>query len=190
MFIHSLGAYKGRLSQHQKVSHSSASFSIRSPQPALSLIMPKLGLSAVLAALVLSAQQAAAGLIAGPALTCKTISDTVSSASSIVYPLQALTFSNDIDHWFLSSKQVPTCVLEVGSPGDLSIAMKIIGDTRTPFALMSGGHSSNPGFSSTTGVHISFKKMDQVVFSTDKSTIEIGAGRVSHIHPSSYATSH
>jgi len=90
-----------------------------------------------------------------------------------------VTFASDIDHWFLSSKQTPQCVLEVGSPGDLSIAMKIIGDTRTPFALMSGGHASNPGFSSTTGVHISFKNMDQVVFSDDKSSVEIGAGRVS-----------
>lgn len=58
--------------------------------------------------------------------------------------------------------------------------MNIIGDTRTPFALMSGGHSSNPGFSSTEGVHISFKKMDQVVLAEDNSTVEIGAGRVSH----------
>lgn len=49
--------------------------------------MANLRLHAFLAALGLAAQHvAAAGVLAGSALTCKTISDTVSSASDVVYP--------------------------------------------------------------------------------------------------------
>jgi hypothetical protein len=59
--------------------------------------------------------------------------------------------------------------------------MKIIGCSRTPFAVMSGGHSANPGFSSTTGVHISLKRFNQLVFSADNSTVEIGMGWVRYM---------
>ncbi|KAL9088095.1 MAG: hypothetical protein Q9159_003293 [Coniocarpon cinnabarinum] len=48
--------------------------------------------------------------------------------------------------------------------------------TKTPFAVKSGGHASNPGFSSTTGVHISFNRMTQVNLSSDKSSVELGMG--------------
>ncbi|KAH8912102.1 FAD-binding domain-containing protein [Coniochaeta sp. PMI_546] len=41
---------------------------------------------------------------------------------------------------------------------------------------MSGGHTSNPEFSSTNGVHISLKRFNQLVFSTDNSTVEVGTG--------------
>lgn len=54
----------------------------------------------------------------------------------------------------------------------------IIAQSQTPFALKSGGHTSNPGHSSTTGVHISFSRMKQVNLSEDKSTVELGMGLV------------
>lgn len=43
---------------------------------------------------------------------------------------------------------------------------------------MSGGHASNPGFSSTTGVLISLKRFDKVTLSADRRTAEIGFGQV------------
>jgi FAD/FMN-containing dehydrogenase len=70
-------------------------------------------------------------------------------------------------------------VVEVGSAQDVSIVLKAVGLSRMPFAVMSGGHASNPGFSSTPGVHISLSRLNQVVLSTDKKTVEIGFGRVS-----------
>ncbi|EKG19594.1 FAD linked oxidase [Macrophomina phaseolina MS6] len=107
--------------------------------------------------------------------TCHTISDQISSASSVIYALDS-RFLTDIHHWYLSSSQMPVCVLEVGSAEDTAIVIRIIGQTRTPFAIKSGGHASNPGFSSTTGVHISLTRLDQVVLSSDKSSVEIGTG--------------
>lgn len=56
--------------------------------------------------------------------------------------------------------------------------LKVIAATRTPFAVQSGGHASNPGFSSTIGVHISLDKLDQITLSADQKTVEIGFGLV------------
>lgn len=54
-----------------------------------------------------------------------------------------------------SSTQRSECVVEVGSNEDAAIVMKLVGETRTPFAIKSGGHASNQGFSSTEGVLVS-----------------------------------
>lgn len=78
-----------------------------------------------------------------------------------------------------SSSQTPTCVVEVASPRDVSNVMKIAGETRTAFAIKSGGHASNPGFSSTPGVFISLVRLNEVTLSADKSTVEAGTGNVS-----------
>jgi len=59
------------------------------------------------------------------------------------------------------------------------MALQAIGEDRTPFAVMSRGHASNPGFSSTEGVHISLHRMDKVVMSPDNTSVEIGFGQVS-----------
>jgi len=87
-------------------------------------------------------------------------------------------FLQDIQHWMTSSTQTPQCVVEVESPWDVSKVLMIVGSTRTPFAVKSGGHASNPGFSSTNGVFISLVKMKQIVLSADKSTVEVGLGNV------------
>ncbi|KAK0612259.1 hypothetical protein B0T14DRAFT_531861 [Immersiella caudata] len=96
------------------------------------------------------------------------------SSKFLVSPVVA---SKATGHWFFSSNEVPACVVEVGSPGDVSIALRVIGADRASFAVMSGGHASNPGFSSTKGVHVSLRKLSQVVLSPDKRTVEVGFGQ-------------
>ncbi|POS76643.1 hypothetical protein DHEL01_v204955 [Diaporthe helianthi] len=108
--------------------------------------------------------------------TCIDIKGNVSSSSDVIFsPLDA-RFSRGIDHWFASSSQKPACVFEPGTPEDVSIAIGIIAQSQTPFALKSGGHTSNPGHSSTSGVHFSFARMKQVTLPEDKSTVELGMG--------------
>ncbi|KAG8157918.1 hypothetical protein KVR01_012190 [Diaporthe batatas] len=110
--------------------------------------------------------------------TCLDIKGNISSSSDIIIsPLDA-RFAIDIDHWFASSSQKPACVFEPGTPEDVSIAIDIIAQSQTPFALKSGGHTSNPGHSSTPGVHISFARMKQVKLSEDKSSVELGMGLI------------
>lgn len=69
-------------------------------------------------------------------------------------------------------------MVEVGTIQDLSNVIQIVGTSRTPFAVKSGGHTSNPGFSSTKGVHISLKRLDQIILARDKKTVEIEFGNV------------
>ncbi|KAH8774423.1 hypothetical protein F5883DRAFT_412574 [Diaporthe sp. PMI_573] len=110
--------------------------------------------------------------------TCLDIKGNVSSSSDVITsPLDA-RYAISIDHWFASSSQKPACVFEPGTPEDVSIAIDIIAKSQTPFALKSGGHTSNPGHSSTTGVHFSFARMKQVKLSEDKSTVELGMGLI------------
>ena len=45
-----------------------------------------------------------------------------------------------------------------------------------PFAVKGGGHATNPGFSSTPGVHISMTRFNDIVIRKDNQTVEIGAG--------------
>ncbi|KAK7714938.1 hypothetical protein SLS63_011533 [Diaporthe eres] len=108
---------------------------------------------------------------------CEEIKSQISSASEVIDGVVELGLTDDTHHWFFeSSSETPTCVVEVGSPADVSVAMTAIGNHGAPFALYSAGHASNKGFSSTTGVHIAMKRMNQVVLSADKSTVEIGTG--------------
>ncbi|ROW05742.1 hypothetical protein VMCG_05184 [Cytospora schulzeri] len=117
--------------------------------------------------------------------TCKEIKSNVSNSSAVILdicmsrpPHMDPRFATDTHHWFASSSQKPACVFEPATPEDISIAISLISENETPFALQCGGHISNPGFSSTTGVHFSLKKMKQVVLSEDKSTVELGMGLI------------
>jgi hypothetical protein len=102
-----------------------------------------------------------------------------SNVTGVVYYSLSPNFASDTNHYMTSSSQSPLCVVEVANAQDVSTILKIVAATRTPFAVKSGGHASNPGFSSTPGVFISLVKMTQVILSDDKSTVEIGTGNVS-----------
>ena len=47
---------------------------------------------------------------------------------------------------------------------------------RTLFAVKGGGHTSNPGFSSTKGVQISMTRFNDIKVDTAAATVEVGAG--------------
>ena len=46
------------------------------------------------------------------------------------------------------------------------------------FAVKGGGHSTNPGFSSTTGVQIAMTRFNQVIVDKTASLVEVGAGNI------------
>jgi len=56
--------------------------------------------------------------------------------------------------------------------------MKIIRDSRVPFAVKGGGHSMNPGFSSTIGVHIAMRRFSTTTFHQDSQTVDVGSGQI------------
>jgi FAD/FMN-containing dehydrogenase len=45
-----------------------------------------------------------------------------------------------------------------------------------PLQVKGGGHQTNPGFSSTTGVHISLKKFSEIEYDAQKNVVTVGAG--------------
>lgn len=77
-----------------------------------------------------------------------------------------------------STVQTPACVYVPTTPDDLSKAIKTIGSQRLSFAVSSGKHASNKGFSSTTGIQISMKGFQHVNLSADKSYVDIGSGNI------------
>lgn len=54
--------------------------------------------------------------------------------------------------------------------------LKILGSSRTPFAVKGGGHNTNPGFSSTPGVQIALARLNSTKVNINDETVEIGPG--------------
>ncbi|PPQ72040.1 hypothetical protein CVT24_008081 [Panaeolus cyanescens] len=108
---------------------------------------------------------------------CAEIAAEISSASDVYYPGH-LKYIKGIGHWASSSTQNSKCVVEPGTAADISIILGILGDTRTPFAVKGGGHGTNPGWSSTTGVHISMYRFSAVDYDAPSQTVQVGAGLI------------
>ncbi|TFK52879.1 FAD-binding domain-containing protein [Heliocybe sulcata] len=109
--------------------------------------------------------------------TCSQIQNAISSASAVYSP-GAIQYYEDIEHWASSSTQTSACSVEPGTAEDVGVILQILGSTNTFFAVKGGGHASNPGFSSTPGVHISLTRFSEVTYNADSSTATIGAGNV------------
>ncbi|THH03102.1 hypothetical protein EW145_g6525 [Phellinidium pouzarii] len=108
---------------------------------------------------------------------CKEVESQISTASDVYYPL-SIEYTADLYHWASSSTQTSACSLEPGTAEDIGVILQILGETQTPFAVKGGGHTSNPGFSSTEGVQISMTRFNEVVYDASSSTVEIGTGLI------------
>ncbi|PPQ75382.1 hypothetical protein CVT24_012992, partial [Panaeolus cyanescens] len=137
-------------------------------------------LKLILSVLGLHILSASAGLLDPvsnllPHPVCIRIKNEISSKSDVYYFGHPLYFKG-ISHWASSSTEVSKCVVEPGTADDVAIVLKIVGDTKTPFAVKGGGHTTNAGFSSTTGVHISMYRFSEVSYDAARQTATIGAG--------------
>ncbi|KAI6043573.1 FAD-binding domain-containing protein [Pisolithus marmoratus] len=106
--------------------------------------------------------------------TCETISAAVSFASAVHY--SGPSYEENIRHWASSSTQRATCSFEPGTASDIGIALQILGKDRVPFAVKGGGHTLNPGFSSTTGIQIAMSRFSEIVYDPESRTVVVGAG--------------
>ena len=52
--------------------------------------------------------------------------------------------------------------------------LQIVGESRAPFGVKSGGHSVNRGFSSTTGVQISLVRFNTFNVNSEAQTVDLG----------------
>ncbi|KAG2063989.1 FAD-binding domain-containing protein [Suillus decipiens] len=108
--------------------------------------------------------------------TCHEIATSVSSASNVYY--EGTPFKQDFENWSQTNTEIPTCAFEPANTQDVGIALQILAKYKTPFAVRSGGHSPNPGFSSTHGVLIVLRSFSQVVYDQNAKTATIGMGLV------------
>jgi len=54
--------------------------------------------------------------------------------------------------------------------------LRILGSTRTPFAVKGGGHTSNLGFSSTKGVQVALARFNDIKVNSEDGTVDVGSG--------------
>ncbi|KAH8984844.1 FAD-binding domain-containing protein [Lactarius akahatsu] len=107
--------------------------------------------------------------------TCRSIANAISNSSQLFYP-NSTQYTADIDHSLVTSTQVSACSVEPGSAADVGVILRILGSTRTPFAVKGGGHAVNPGFSSTTGVQISMTRFSNIELNNATGTVDAGPG--------------
>ncbi|KAH9017326.1 FAD dependent oxidoreductase [Lactarius deliciosus] len=107
--------------------------------------------------------------------TCRSIANAISNSSQLFYP-NSTQYNTDIEHAIISSSQVSACSVEPGSAADVSVVLRILGSTRTPFAVKGGGHAYNLGFSSTSGVQISMTRFNNIELNNATGTVDAGSG--------------
>ncbi|KAG1717771.1 FAD dependent oxidoreductase [Suillus paluster] len=88
---------------------------------------------------------------------CAQIAASISSESAVYYNVKS-----------------PLASFEPGTTEDLSKAVRVA--ERQPFAVKSGGHATNPGFSSTTGVQIAMYLFSDITYDSDSQTAKVGTG--------------
>ncbi|EKM48460.1 uncharacterized protein PHACADRAFT_266349 [Phanerochaete carnosa HHB-10118-sp] len=104
---------------------------------------------------------------------CNQIAQAVSSA-----PLSSGQYTEDVSHWATSSNAIATCSVEPGTAEDVGQILQILGSTNTTFAVKGGGHTTNAGFSSTTGVQIAMSRFSDVVYNNASQTVDYGMGLI------------
>ncbi|KAJ8590357.1 FAD-binding domain-containing protein [Rhizopogon salebrosus TDB-379] len=114
---------------------------------------------------------------------CEEIAAAVSSESVVYYNTNhkpslagSSQYQTDNYHWSPSGSQTSECSFEPATAQDVGIALQILGKTQTPFAIKSGGHTTNSGFSSTSGVQIAMYSFSDVVYDADAQTATVGTG--------------
>ncbi|KUI73940.1 Bifunctional solanapyrone synthase [Cytospora mali] len=82
-------------------------------------------------------------------------------------------------NWSEACWEQPTCIIRPRTAQDVSTALKIITQYDVKFAVRSGGHSPNPGFSSITepGILIDLSGLNEITVSDDQKTVSIGPGQ-------------
>lgn len=104
---------------------------------------------------------------------------TNSSQSAVTNTSAAYTEAQSRYWDSANADDIPACVLFPSTAEDVSLAMKLLQKApNVPFALKSGGHNYNRGFSSTDGgVLISFRpNMNYTRLAADNNSAEVGPG--------------
>ncbi|EIN11996.1 FAD-binding domain-containing protein [Punctularia strigosozonata HHB-11173 SS5] len=106
---------------------------------------------------------------------CRLIAGRISDASAVFYP-DAVAYETDMVHAFGSSAQNATCSVQPANAQDVAEVVNVLSEMRVPWAIKSGGHASNPGWSSTPGVQITLSRINATTFDAATRVATVGAG--------------
>jgi hypothetical protein len=96
----------------------------------------------MLGVIIVGSLLAAADVYGAPG-PCAAIARALSPAGAVFYNGSA-RYVADMDHWMTSSSQQAACAVEPGSAADVSAILKIVGQTRTLFAVCATTHLCVP----------------------------------------------
>lgn len=96
----------------------------------------------------------------------------------VFVPKDAAYQSSEASYAYVQEQiQSPSCIVKPSSASDISSAIKTLVDSSTAFAIRSGGHASNRGFSNVDGgITLDLTAINSVVLLDDDVTVSIGTG--------------
>jgi FAD/FMN-containing dehydrogenase len=99
-------------------------------------------------------------------------------ASEIIRPLSLEYLAQQANYWSTGCSALkPSCILYPKSAQEVSTIVQILNDNNETFAIKSGGHNPNAGWSSIKGGPlISTKKLNEVTFDPASMTVRVGPG--------------
>ncbi|KAH8923996.1 FAD binding domain-containing protein [Atractiella rhizophila] len=90
----------------------------------------------------------------------------------------SLDYQTDLVYWNAGCAALkPACILFPKNADEVSLVVKQLRQTNETFAIKSGGHSPNKGFSSNDGgVLVSLTKLNEITLGDDGKTVRVGPG--------------
>ncbi|KAI1776756.1 FAD-binding domain-containing protein [Hypoxylon cercidicola] len=107
-------------------------------------------------------------------LACSAAQSCIGTENVDVAPLNQTVVN---ENWSQSCIAQPYCIAQPTDASGVAQVVKIIKYFGVEFALRSGGHSPNPGWSSTErGILVDLQKINRVTLSDDKKVASVGPG--------------
>ncbi|KAG9120289.1 hypothetical protein FRC07_004281 [Ceratobasidium sp. 392] len=122
------------------------------------------------------------GFLTAPAIAAATSSccDQLRARTSngqVLDPLSPGYPAENSAYWSSTCKLAPKCIFTPNSASDVSTTVKVLTAGNCEFAIRGGGHTANPGWAGTSnGVLISLSHLKTIRFSTDSTSVFVGAG--------------
>ncbi|KAI6085519.1 FAD-binding domain-containing protein [Hypoxylon rubiginosum] len=122
---------------------------------------------------------ASAAVLSGLALadTCSTLKSI--STIDVADPIDLSYIDEQQDYWSTScSALLPTCIIFPKDVNEVSAIVKVLNNNTENFAIKSGGHNPNNGWSSVQGGPlISTQKLDSVTLDQETGIAKVGPGQ-------------
>ncbi|OTB05935.1 hypothetical protein M426DRAFT_10075 [Hypoxylon sp. CI-4A] len=119
------------------------------------------------------------GCTSDPNCTCSLLREALTGVNGTLIPSDGANYEDFEDENYSAACRLPAaCIVSPTTAQEVSTVVKILSETKTKFAIRSGGHNYIPGYASVDdeGVLVSLSGLNSTVLSEDKKTAKIGPG--------------